>query len=149
MTAALKDRITDDMKSAMRAKDKDRLQTIRLILAAIKQQEVDTRDEVNEDHVLLILDKLVKQRRDSIKQFNDAGREDLSSIEEAELLIIQEYLPTPLTDDEINALIDGAIEESGASSMKEMGQIMGLIKPKTQGRADMGKISGLIKSKLS
>lgn len=149
MTAALKDRITDDMKSAMRAKDKDRLQTIRLILAAIKQQEVDTRDEVNEDHVLLILDKLVKQRRDSIKQFNDAGREDLSSIEEAELLIIQEYLPTPLTDDEINALIDGAIEESGASSMKEMGQVMGLIKPKTQGRADMGKISGLIKSKLS
>jgi len=148
MTAALKDRITDDMKSAMRAKDKDRLQTIRLILAAIKQQEVDTREEVSEDGVLLILDKLVKQRRDSIKQFNDAGREDLSSIEEAELLIIQEYLPTPLTDDEINILIDEAIQQSGASSMKEMGKVMGVIKPKAQGRADMGKISGLIKSKL-
>lgn len=149
MTAALHDRITDDMKSAMRAKDKDRLQTIRLILAAIKQQEVDTREEVSEDDVLLILDKLVKQRRDSIKQFNDAGREDLSSIEEAELLIIQEYLPTPLTESEINTLIDEAIEQSGASSMKEMGKVMGIIKPKAQGRADMGKISGLIKNKLS
>ncbi|CAA6825648.1 MAG: Transamidase GatB domain protein [uncultured Thiotrichaceae bacterium] len=149
MTAALKNRITDDMKSAMRAKDKNRLQTIRLILAAIKQQEVDTREEVSEDGVLLILDKLVKQRRDSIKQFNDAGREDLSSIEEAELLIIQEYLPTPLTEDEITTLIDEAIQQSGASGMKEMGKVMGIIKPKAQGRADMGKISGLIKSKLS
>lgn len=149
MTAALKDRITDDMKSAMRAKDKDRLQTIRLILAAIKQQEVDTREEVNEEGILQILNKLVKQRRDSIKQFNDAGRDDLSAIEEAEVLIIQEYLPTPLTDDEISSLIDEAIQQTGASSMKEMGKVMGIIKSKAEGRADMGKVSGLIKSKLS
>lgn len=149
MTAALKDRITDDMKSAMRAKDKDRLQTIRLILAAIKQQEVDTREEVNEEGVLQILNKLVKQRRDSIKQFNDAGRDDLSAIEEAEVLIIQEYLPTPLTDDKISSLIDEAIQQTGASSMKEMGKVMGIIKSKAEGRADMGKVSGLIKSKLS
>ena len=145
----LKARITDDMKAAMRSKEKDRLKTIRSILAAIQLQEVDSQAEIEDDTaVLLILDKLVKQRRDSFTQYSDAGRDDLAVIEEQEMAIIQEYLPTQLSDDEINTLIQQAMEQSGASSMQDMGKVMGILKPQAQGRADMGKISDLIKQKL-
>ncbi|HEC04972.1 MAG TPA: GatB/YqeY domain-containing protein [Thiothrix sp.] len=148
MSASLKARIFDDMKSAMREKAKDRLQTIRLILAAVKQQEVDSQSDVDDADVSVILDKLVKQRRDSIKQYEDAGRDDLADIEKAEMVVIQEYLPEQLTDAEIDELISAALEETGASSMKEMGKVMAFIKPQAQGRADMGKISGLIKARF-
>ncbi len=145
----LKERIFDDMKSAMRAKEKDRLTTIRAILAAIKQQEVDSQKDLNDADVLAILDKLAKQRRESISQFSDAGRDDLVKQEEMELGFIKAYLPEQLSDDEITALINEAIESTGASSMKEMGKVMGYIKPKAQGRVDMGKVSGLIKNALN
>lgn len=149
MSASLKDRIFADMKTAMREKNKNRLQTIRLILAAIKQTEVDTREEVDDAIVSIILDKLVKQRRDSIKQYDDAGRTDLADQERSEMAVIQEYLPEQLSDAEIDELITEALEATGATSMADMGKVMGMIKPKAQGRADMGKVSGLIKSRLS
>ena len=149
MSSSLKDRIFADMKSAMREKDKDRLQTVRLMLAAIKQTEVDTREDVDDASVSAILDKLVKQRRDSIKQYDDAGRTDLADVERNELTVIQEYLPEQLSESEIDSLISEALAATGASSMKDMGKVMGMIKPKAQGRADMGKVSGLIKSRLS
>ena len=145
----LKTRLVEDMKSAMRAKEKDRLMTVRTILAAIKQQEVDTREDVDEAGVLAILDKQSKQRRESISQFSKAGRDDLVAQEELELGFIQEYLPEPLSDDEIQSLIKDAIDATGASSMKDMGKVMAHIKPKAQGRADMGKISGQIKAALN
>ena len=144
----LKDRITDAMKDAMRAKDKDRLGAIRLITAAIKQKEVDERADMNDEAVLAVLDKMLKQRRDSIKQYNDAGRDELAAKEEYEVGIIQEFMPAQLSEDEIAAIIDAAISESGASSMKEMGKVMGIVRPQVQGRADMGAISGVIKSRL-
>ena len=144
----LKDRIFDDMKTAMRAKEKDRLMTVRSILAAIKQQEIDTREELSDTEVLAILDKQGKQRRESISQFSKAGRDDLVAQEELELGFIKVYLPEPLSDDEIQALVSEAIESTGASTMKEMGKVMAYLKPKTQGRADMGKVSGLIKGAL-
>ncbi len=147
--SALKDRLVDDMKSAMRAKEKDRLMTVRTILAAIKQQEVDTREDVDEAGVLAILDKQSKQRRESIAQFSKAGRDDLVAQEELELVIIKEYLPEPLSADEVQSLIKEAIDATGAESMKDMGKVMAHIKPKAQGRADMGKISGLIKAALN
>ena len=147
--SALKERLVDDMKSAMRAKEKDRLMTVRTILAAIKQQEVDTREDVDEAGVLAILDKQSKQRRESIAQFSKAGRDDLVAQEELELGFIQEYLPEPLSDDEIQSLIKEAMDATGAESMKDMGKVMAHIKPKAQGRADMGKISGLIKAALN
>lgn len=137
------------MKSAMRAKDKQRLLTVRTILAGIKQQEVDTRKELDDTAVLAILDKMSKQRRESIAQFSKAGREDLVAQEEQELQVIQEYLPEPLGDAEIQSLIKEAIEASAASSMKDMGKVMAYIKPKAQGRADMGKMSALIKDALN
>ena len=146
--SSLKERIVDDMKLAMRAKEKDRLMTVRTILAAIKQQEVDTREDVDDTAVLAILDKQSKQRRESISQYSAAGRDDLVAQEELELGFIQEYLPEPLSSDEVQALIKEAIDATGASSMKEMGKVMAHIKPHAQGRADMGKISGLIKAAL-
>lgn len=145
----LQQRLVDDMKSAMRAKEKDRLMTIRTILAAIKQQEVDTREDVDETAVLAILDKQSKQRRESISQFSKAGRDDLVAQEELELGFIQEYMPEPLSDDEVQSLIKDAIDSTGASSMKDMGKVMAHIKPIAQGRADMGKISGQIKAALN
>jgi len=145
----LKKQLSEDMKSAMRAKEKQRLLTIRTILAGIKQQEVDTREDVDDTSVLAILDKMAKQRRESISQFSKAGRDDLVEQEEQELVIIQEYLPEPLNDDEIQALIKEAIDVSSALSIKDMGKVMAYIKPKAQGRADMGKISGLIKAALN
>lgn len=145
----LKNRITEDMKSAMRSKEKQRLLTIRSVLAGIKQREVDERIELDDTAVLAIIDKMCKQRRESISQFEKANRRDLVEQEESELIILQAYLPEPLSEDEITALIVEAMSETGASSVKEMGKVMAYIKPKAQGRADMGKISGMIKSQLS
>lgn len=146
--AALKTRISEDMKSAMKAQDKPRLGVIRLILAAIKQQEVDTRTELDEATVLAVLDKMVKQRRESIKQYTDAGRTDLAEQEEFELGIIQDYLPQQLSEDELLALIQQGMAETGAASVRDMGKVMNWIKPKAQGRTDMGKLSGMIKARL-
>ncbi|MCK5813981.1 MAG: GatB/YqeY domain-containing protein [Cocleimonas sp.] len=145
----LKDRITEDMKSAMRSKEKLRLLTVRTILAAIKQQEVDTREDVDDTAILVILDKMCKQRRESISQFEKADRNDLVEQEKAELDVIQVYLPEPLSDDELQSLVAEAMTKTGASSMRDMGKVMAFIKPKAQGRADMGKISGIIKTQLS
>ena len=145
---SLKDRITGDVKDAMRAKDKPRLATLRLITAAIKQQEVDERIELDDTQVLAQLDKMCKQRRESISQFEKAGRDDLIAQEVSELEIIQTYLPEQLSEDEIAALIDEAMASTGAASIKDMGKVMGQLKPKLQGRADMGAVSALIKAKL-
>ena len=145
---SLKDRITQDVKDAMRAKDKPRLATLRLITAAIKQREVDERIELDDTQVTLVLDKMVKQRRESIVQFEKAGRDDLITIENNELEIITPYLPEQLGEDEINALIDAALEQTGASSIKDMGKVMGQLKPQLQGKADMGAVSALIKARL-
>lgn len=149
MAATLKETIMADMKDAMRAKDKDRLGTIRLIQAAIKQREVDERIELDDEQVLAVLDKMVKQRRDSITQYRDAGREELAAREEAELLILQHYLPEALSEAELDTLIDEAIGSTGAESMKDMGKVMGQLKPKVQGRADMGEVSARIKARLT
>ena len=145
---SLKERIQQDVKDAMRAKDKPRLGTIRLITAAIKQREVDERIELDDTQVLVVLDKMCKQRRESISQFEQAGRDDLAAQEKAELELIQQYLPEQLTEAEINELIDAAMQATGASSMKAMGKVMGQLKPKLQGRADMGAVSALIKARL-
>ena len=145
---SLKDRINQDVKDAMRAKDKPRLATLRLITAAIKQREVDERIELDDTQVTLVLDKMVKQRRESIVQFEKAGRDDLITIENNELEIITPYLPEQLGEDEINALIDAALEQTGASSIKDMGKVMGQLKPQLQGKADMGAVSALIKARL-
>lgn len=148
MSDSLKQSIQADMKSAMKNKEKKLLLTIRTILAAIKQIEVDERIEVDDTRVLAVLDKMVKQRRDSIKQFNEAGRDELAAIEQAEIEIIQTYLPAALSEEEINQIIKDAIAESGAASMKEMGKVMAIVKPKVQGRGDMGVVSGAIKALL-
>lgn len=149
MADTLKDQITADMKDAMRAKDKERLGTIRLILAAIKQREVDERIELDDTQVLAVLDKMLKQRRDSINQYRDAGREELAAVEESEIVVIQHYLPAALSDAEVDALIEEAVAASGAAGMQDMGKVMGQLKPKLQGRADMGQVSGKIKARLT
>ena len=145
---SLKDRILQDVKDAMRSKDKPRLATLRLITAAIKQQEVDERIELDDAQVLALLDKMCKQRRESISQFEKAGRDDLIAQEVSELEIIQTYLPEQLGEDEITALIDETMAATGASSIKDMGKVMGQLKPRLQGRADMGAVSAMIKAKL-
>ena len=137
------------MKAAMKGGEKAKLGVIRLILAAIKQKEVDERIELNDEQVLAILDKMVKQRRDSITQYEDAGRTELADQEKFEITVIQAYLPEQLGEAEILAMIDDAIASTGASSMKDMGKLMGVLKPKLQGRADMGQASALVKQKLS
>jgi uncharacterized protein YqeY len=144
----LKIRITDDMKASMRAGEKERLGTIRLILAAIKQREVDERVDQDDAAVIAVLDKMSKQRRESIEQFAKAGRTDLVDKETAELNIVQSYMPKQLSDAEIDGMIADAIKSSGASSVKDMGKVMGLLKPKLAGRADMAKVGASIKSKL-
>jgi uncharacterized protein YqeY len=144
----LKAQIIDDMKAAMKGGEKARLGVIRLITAAIKQREVDERIELDDEQVLVVLDKMVKQRRDSIKQYTDAGREDLAAVEQAEVEIIQTYLPAALSEDEIAAIVEAAIAETGASSMADMGKVMGIVKPQVQGRGDMGAVSGIVKQKL-
>ncbi len=145
----LKSRISDDMKSAMKAGEKERLGTIRLILSAIKQQEVDSRKDLQDEDILAILDKMSKQRRESIDQYEKAGRDDLAGKEKAELEILQTYLPSQLDDEAITALIDEAIKATGAEAMKDMGKVMGILKPKMQGRADMAAVSAQVKSRLS
>lgn len=145
----LKARLTEDMKVSMKAKDKPRLSTIRLALSEIKQREVDERKELTDADVLAIIDKMVKQRRDSASQYDEAGRDDLASQEKAEIEVLVEYLPTPLTDDEINTLIDQAIEKTGATDMKGMGQIMAALRPAVQGRADMQAVSGKVRARLA
>ena len=147
--AEIKNRINDDVKAAMRSKDKERLGALRLIQAAFKQKEVDERIELSDEQALAILDKMAKQHRDSITQFKQANRDDLVEVEQKELDIIEEYLPAQLSEDEINSFIEGAISETGADSIKDMGKVMGVLKGQLQGRADMGKVSGLIKSRLN
>jgi uncharacterized protein YqeY len=146
---SLKARITDDMKSAMRAKETARLGTIRLLLAAIKQKEVDERAELDDPSISGIVEKLIKQRKDSISQFQAAGRDDLVSAEQAELAVLQAYLPEQLSAAEVEAAIVAAIAESGATSAKDMGKVMALLKPRLAGRADMGQVSALIKARLA
>ena len=144
----LKTAIADAVKTAMKAGEKDRLSTLRMVSAAIKQKEVDERRSLEDADVLAILDKMVKQRRESLEQYESAGRDDLASAERAEIALIGEFLPKPLTDTEIDALIDAAIDETGAESVRDMGKVMGIIKPQAQGRADMGAVSGRVKEKL-
>ena len=145
----LKKRITDDMKSAMKAKDKQALKAVRMILGAIKQKEVDDRIELDDAQVMAVIQKMVKQRKDSISQFSDAGRTDLVEVEEAELVIINSYMPEQLSDVEVAAAVDKAITDSGAVSMKDMGKLMGMLKGQLDGKTDMGLVSRLIKDKLS
>lgn len=147
--AGLKASITSAMKEAMRAKEKERLATIRLILADFKRIEVDERIELDDARCLAVLDKMLKQRKDSITQFRDAGREDLAEIEEREVEVIQTFLPKALSDDEIEALISSAMSETGAESVRDMGKVMAVLKPQLQGRADVGAVSGLVKKRLA
>jgi len=146
---ALKERITEDMKSAMRAGEKERLGTIRLALAAIKQREVDERITLDDSQVLAVLEKMIKQRKEAVTQFETGGRADLVAKETAEIAILQSYLPARMSDADIDALILEAITATGASSIKDMGKVMGVVKSKAQGRADMGTVSARIKQKLS
>ncbi len=147
--AELKQRITDAMKAAMRAKDKPRLGTIRLMMAEFKRIEVDERIDLNEARIIAVLDKMVKQRRDSIKQYLEAGRQELADQESFEISVIQEFLPAALSEDELNAIVKKAIADSGAEGPRDMGKVMALVKPQIQGRADMGAISQLVKSQLN
>jgi len=146
---SLKARITEDMKTALRARDSARLGAIRLLLAAIKQREVDERIELNDMQVTEAIEKMLKQRRDSISQYQAANRQDLVDVEEFEVKVLQEYLPQALTEDEVNALLEKVVVDTGAAGIKDMGRVMAAIKPLVLGRADMGKISGLIKTRLS
>ena len=145
----LKQLITDDMKLAMKAQDKSALKAIRMILGAIKQKEIDERINLDDTQVLAVIQKMVKQRKDSISQFSDAGRSDLVEVEEAELSIINNYMPKQLSEAEIEAAVVKTIADSGADSMKDMGKLMGILKGELNGKADMGQVSQLIKSKLS
>ena len=145
---SLIDQLKDQMKQAMIAKEKARLGTIRLALAAIKQIEVDTRESLNDEQVIAVLTKMVKQRRDSIAQYEAAGRQELADIEAAEITVIENFLPTPLSQEEVLSILDATIVEVGASTMADMGKVMGALKSKVQGRADMGAIGALIRAKL-
>jgi uncharacterized protein YqeY len=149
MASQLKQHILTDVTAAMRAKDKARLGTLRLVTAAIKQIEVDSREELDDSGVLAVLEKMLKQRRDSLQQFSDAGRQDLADQESYEIGVIEAYMPEALPADKLQILIDSAIAETGATSMRDMGKVMGLLKPQVQGRADLGAVSGMVKEKLS
>ncbi len=146
---SLKQRITDDVKQAMRAGHKSRLKILRMITAAIKQREVDERIELDEAQVLAVVEKMIKQRRESAEQYRAGDRPELAEVEEAEIVILQDYLPEPLSDAELQQVIDEAIAEAGASSMADMGKVMGLIKDRVQGRADMGQVSGKVRGRLA
>ncbi|MGL6493023.1 GatB/YqeY domain-containing protein [Aeromonas veronii] len=146
---SLMNQLKDQQKLAMLAKDKARLGAIRLLMAEIKQREVDTRIELNDEDILAVVTKMVKQRRDSISQFEAAGRQDLADKESAEIVVLQEFLPQQLTADEIAALIEQAITESGAAVMADMGKVMAVLKPKIQGRADVGAVSAQVKTRLA
>ncbi|HWG67862.1 MAG TPA: GatB/YqeY domain-containing protein [Steroidobacteraceae bacterium] len=146
---SLKERITDDMKAAMRSGEKERLGLIRMITAGIKQREVDERITLDDGQVLAVLEKMIKQRKESVEQFKAGNRQDLVDKEAAEIALLQSYLPTPLSDADIDALIKEAIAATGAAGIKDMGRVMALIKGKAQGRADMGAVGAKIKSRLS
>jgi len=146
---ALKEQITEDMKGAMRAKDSARLGTVRLLLSAMKQKEVDERVDLTDADVLSIIEKMLKQRRESIAQFEKAGRTDLADTEKAEIAVLSVYLPQQMSEAEVGEAIAAAIQETGAAGPKDMGKVMGLLKSKLAGRTDMGKLSGLVKAKLS
>lgn len=146
---SLKQQITEDMKTAMRAKETARLGAIRLLLAAMKQKEVDERIELNDADVVSIIEKMLKQRRDSISQYKAANRQDLVDVEEFEVTVLQAYMPQQLSEDEIKAVIAEVIAATGAAGPQDMGKVMGAVKPKLAGKADMGKVSGLIKAQLS
>ena len=146
---SLKQRLTDDMKAAMKSGDKDRLGVIRLVNAAIKQREVDERIQLDDAAVLTVLEKMVKQRKDSVNQFEAAKREDLAAIERAEIAVIEGYLPAKLGEAEILVAIDAAIADTGATGPADMGKLMGVLKPKLAGQADMGQVSALVKKKLA
>ena len=146
---SLKGQITEDMKTAMKAGDKERLKAVRLMLAAIKQIEVDKRIELDDTAVLAVLTKMVKQRRDSIEQFEKGNREDLAEIERAEITVLEGYLPEQLGADELAAMVDEVIQATGAESIRDMGKVMGQIKAKAAGRADMGALSTLVKERLN
>ena len=146
---SLKDQVTEDMKAAMRAKDSDRLSAIRMLLAAMKQREVDERITLTDADLIAITEKIIKQRRDSIAQYEAANRQDLADKEKAELAIYQAYMPQALSDADVEAAVTAAIAVSGASGIKEMGKVMAELKPKLAGRADMGKVSALVKNKLT
>jgi len=145
---SLKAQISEDMKTAMRAKDSARLGTIRLLQAAIKQREVDERIELDDGNVIAVIEKMLKQRRDSIAAYESANRTDLADVEKFEVTVLQTYLPQQLTEDEINVILEKVVVETGAAGVKDMGKVMAAIKPLVAGRADMGKISGLIKTRL-
>jgi uncharacterized protein YqeY len=145
----LKSQIQEDMKSAMKSGDKDRLKVVRLMLAAIKQIEVDERIELDDMAVLNVINKMVKQRRDSVSQFRDGGREDLADIELAEIAVLEQYLPEQLSNAELDVLISKAVRDSGAASIRDMGKVMGLVKAEAQGRADMGQVGARVKARLS
>ena len=146
---SLKNQITEDMKTAMRAKDSVRLGAIRLLLSAIKQREVDERIELADSDVISVIEKMLKQRRDSIAAFELAKRDDLADIEKFEVTVLQTYMPKQMSDAEISAIVDQVIADSGAQGAKDMGKVVGLVKPLVAGMADMGKVSGLIKARLS
>lgn len=145
---SLKQQLTDDMKTAMRGGDKHRLGVVRLILAAIKQREVDERIELDDTQILAVLEKMLKQRKDSVSQYSAAHREDLADVERAEMVVIEAYLPAKLSEAEIEALITAAIAETGASNARDMGKVVALVKAKAAGRADMGQVSARIKAQL-
>jgi uncharacterized protein YqeY len=142
-------RVTAEVKVAMKARDKPRLGALRLIMADFQRIEVDERIELDDERVLVILDKMTKQRKDSLKQFEDAGREDLANQEALEIAVIAEFLPGQLSEDEVSGLVKAAIAETGAASMQDMGKVMAIVKPQIQGKADMGAVSGLVKAQLS
>ena len=146
---SLQDQLKSEMKQAMLAKDKARLGAIRLVMAEIKQKEVDTRTTLGDDEVITVLTRMVKQRKDSISQFEAAGRQDLADIEQAEIRVLETFLPQPLGEDELDALIVAAIAELGASGMQAMGAVMNVLRPKIQGRADMGAVSAKVKARLA
>lgn len=148
-TASLKQRLQDEMKAAMKGGDKPRLGVIRLINSAIKQIEVDERIELDDSRVLAVLDKMTKQRRESATQYEQAGRDDLLEQENYEISVLKDFLPAALSDDEIDTLIEEAVSSTGASSIKDMGKVMGILKPQMQGRADMAAVSGKIKARLN
>ena len=144
LTATIKDAV----KAAMRAKEKERLSALRLITAEFKKAEVDERIDIDDERALQILDKMCKQRRDSIKQYEDAGRDELAAVEQAEIDVISEFLPEAISDDELTQMVADAIAQSGAAGMQDMGKVMGILKPQVQGRADMGQVSKMVKSQL-
>ncbi len=147
--SGLKQQLNDDVKAAMRSKDSGRLVTLRLITAAIKQKEVDERIELDDAQVIAIIDKMVRQHKDSIEQYQNAGRTDLVEKEQSELAVVESYLPAQLSGEDVKSLVEKAINTTGASSMKDMGKVMGVLKPELQGRTDMGKVSGIVKSLLA